>query len=185
MKLNEIKNYSNNVYEGDIILENKEFISCADKSFQELLPKEYTPGCILNGEFSLVECRVKSYEGMPQKVIGEFGIYDTYQDSKDLSHFPREIGKDLKIYFMTLNSLKGIPPKVGGDIDIINPKHILTVKHLWGCEYHDLSFSLYSHHDDNLGVALKLLRDFHNAKNNNFVELIRRARELGVEEYFK
>lgn len=113
------------------------------------------------GVFDLSGTKIESLVGSPRIIEGSFTCRDCYK----------------------LTSLKGIPRKITESITLFGCSHIKSLKPLWECDYKKINSNNILVYD--LVQAFNILAYHKKNKTKNYLEVMKDARDMGIEDYFK
>ncbi len=81
----------------------------------------------VEGDLTIKEFRnIKSFVNFPQEITGSLDVSATiwphYTDGIDMTHFPKNVGKDITLNHGCIIKLSGLPKKVNGDLNLSCPR---------------------------------------------------------------
>lgn len=184
MKLMEIKEYNSFEYLGNIILPHGLRLDKVADIVKLENYKDYKPGCIVDGEFTLSKTFIKSLEGSPYKVTGNFNLRET-SELKSLTGGPVIVEGNYQVSGSSIESFDGLAKEIHGNLTIRFLDNIKNVKGLWGKKiFHIVGGAGDSDHDD-INDALGIMIDHIKKGTKNYMEVMKDARAAGVESFFK
>lgn len=185
MKLMEIREINSYIYKANIDISevNIKIDSVSDLSKSPKF-KSYKPNCHLQGALYLDHSDITSLEGSPISITGDFDIAST--NIKNLVGGPETVGGYYRLNYSTVESLKGIAKEIKLSLQIKGCTDLKNIKDLWNCQ---VSKIIYDDTTTNPNMseiyeAVELMMKYKLAGSKNYMEVMKAAREKGLESYF-